>query len=1370
MDPRNVASPEAGATGRAAGLRREPAPATPMPRLAGKLRRGKSPEVTFYEDELSRRAAKEAAARSSLVKEKLEPKQSTERTINTKAGAASPSSYSKSRRTRKEGIAAERARTEPSFANYPGWQPYKMECPHEKGEMDRCHKDHRHMWHTQWPPYNYNTEAFEPVQWPEYNYATDAFDPAQWPTYYYNTDAFEPAAFKAQMPAHLGIDKSDVGKKKSLRRSAPRDADPPSGSTSTSVSESDPVQEKPMRTKSGDDRYKSPRSSAKQSDRLFYKDDGDDREDHARSPRRSMPRDDVKARSHAASLRSSTAKGATRSPDAESSSDDSENEDSKRPAKSGKSTTAKARAASRGTSKSSAATGDKTTDAHSERAARSQRDVPIFSKLKSTEEGGSSFGEKAPVYNRESNHSKAKSGRGTLKESQARAPRVVHSSESKPAKSRSSEESSGEQSSKVGRGSAAGSAKSSQRTVSKELGPSKISTLEAQNAQKSESRSTHSKSEESDEDDLENEHHLYPEKPGDPRSRKTSEIRNKRDVSHELPSGSHSGSGERAIREAAEEPSPSAERKKSQADLAKVTPSVHPASELSTSVGDAGSVNSHRKSRTQSEAKSSADVAAEASDPEIWARSSCSILSLANQVSVELAQKQIELMAERTVCDSPTDGNGKAADDNRVPPCQSAADTINVARQESTVHVPQDGGAPPVVIRQELCLYPLSLLLVVAALIVALLLFVPKGKPRALGDELPETCNSPHCLRDSAYLNELLNWNFDPCENFYMFVCSRWRNQFPATDLSVSADDDYVSSLEGQIRSLLEDEPLGPYTTVGPLQDLYNKCVNAKLIEDSGWDGLLEFMSELYLDGFPLTPPVRRSVSIWKIAARLLRKTGAVTLIGVGIASHPNISTKDVISVGTPETFTAIEGVDINDAIRLYTSVVFAAFKALRKDFIPPVHTLNVIKFASEVEKLSLQFSDGDARMEALVSASALQLFLAELFDGVSGAACTVPGCEVMNRSPEFIAKLVALVQETDLHTVTNFLGVRLMVQVAPFIPQSGLAEAYATLLYGKWRQADLRWKLCVRVVEKAMPPLFHRVSLETLTAQAPTEQLKGLVKDIVAEFLTDVSSAPYLDDAARAAIQKIVSTTRFETLAPTWIFNKSLVGEYAQRIPPTASERPLQSYAAVHEYNLVSALTRPTDQHWTRSIFTTNCWYERVPRSIYIPMLLFNLTLLSDDRVYNFQLSRAGVRISHCLLDMLFAEANSTDPEEHWLNQATVAKIAEAQRCFGKDNEPKQMRGAMALSFAYGHFVRRLKPRGRTASFYLGPQRNISAPQMFFVYLMLQSCEKKTARDETSPKSSGSWNTALRYQGAFPKEFRCPQGSPMNSDQRCNI
>ncbi|XP_077563591.1 neprilysin-1-like [Haemaphysalis longicornis] len=608
--------------------------------------------------------------------------------------------------------------------------------------------------------------------------------------------------------------------------------------------------------------------------------------------------------------------------------------------------------------------------------------------------------------------------------------------------------------------------------------------------------------------------------------------------------------------------------------------------------------------------------------------------------------------------------------------------------------------------------------------VTALVFFTPRSKSPDMAEKPHTTCSSLSCRRDAAYLSDLLNWKLDPCDNFYMFVCSRWRNQFPVAEghLPVSSDDDYVGCLEGHVRMILEGRSLRFPAVTESLHGVYNACVNARLIEDSGWDGLLEFMSEVSLDGFPLTPPVRRSVSVWKTAAKLLRRTGAAALASVSVVSHPTSPENDIVSIGPPETLMAVSGMDINEVIRLYTSAVFASFKALRKMFIPPVYTLNVVKFASDVENLSSQFNDEDARVGTLDPASALQVFLAELFDGVSVAAYSRPGVEVSIQSPDFIARLVALVEETDLHTVMNFLGVRLMVQVAAFIPESGLAEAYTTLLYGKRLQGDLRWKVCIRVAEKALSPLFQRVALENFTVHVPVTQLTDLVNEIVQQFLSGVSTMPYLDEEARAGIRNVVSKTRFETLAPTWIFNQTLVDEYARNAPSVDGGKPLQSYAAMHEYSFMSSLSR-------------------------------------------------GYGARQCLLDMLFAEGNSTDPAERWLNNATAARIAEAHQCFGKDNASGNgLRDATALRITYSHFLRTLDPRHKEMRFHLGQHRNASATQLFFVYLLLQSCERKTSTDEAPEESMHRWNAALRNREEFLTAFGCPSGSPMVLPEHCNV
>ncbi|KAK8764245.1 hypothetical protein V5799_012629 [Amblyomma americanum] len=1298
---------------------------TPMrPRLAGRFKRGKSPEVTFYEDELAKRAAKDSGFNGPADKKPV-PNSSTEQPKATEA--------------------------EPAAVKPPKGAPAKARPPSKDGAQLKMEPP---------DPERQPRRAGNSVV--ERSKAEDAKD--ERPKAVHATDkaskvAHSKARASKAVSRHLGPS-SHVDTAESVRSASPGDAETSKGKPRPNASDESLATSADK--SEDDDRDQSSGTTVNHSNRASSGQDsgdlesGDDEQSERRSVRPAAATGSGKmTRSKAASASTVQAGKSNK----ESSSDDGVCAPAEHGSESVRSASSGERAASRGPSISPAAT-NRTDRSRDVKAGRSRATYPSSMMLGTIKDDESSSGEGSSSDHGKNANSKRRSqsgrsvfskaqSRGTSKRSAAPADRTDGSRSAKGAYSHTTYPSSLAPKTTYG-----GSSSGSSSTES-----SSDDSKNTQVERKTKSRRSTSKA------------HSESSRGRSKVSAGGTQIANKSKLLRsELSAANTAQLSEQSSEKGADEQleylrsfDDATEHIHSRRLSARQEPGLSADEDgpLIAAAADTG----HQATRFVPSRHSYSEPVPSVSNDSIDGRpSSTSRLTPADKASAESAKKW------HPFCESPGYTNHEHASASRAPSKQSPAD---LARQSSTPRVLQSGGLP-VVFRQELCLYPLSLVLVMAAFVVALMFFAPKAKPLAAVNKSPVTCSSPSCLRDSVYLDNLLNWNFDPCDNFYMFVCSRWRNRFPASEgsLHVSADDDYVNILESQIHAQLQGQPLGSYAGDGTMQDLYYKCANDKLIEDSGWDGLLEFMSDVSLDGFPLTPPVRSSVSLWKIAARLLRKTGAAALINVAVVSHPVMPTKDIISVGLPETFTAIDGVDINDAIRLYTSIVFATFKALRKDFIPPVHTLSVVKFASDLEKLSSQLGDQEARIEALDTASSLQTFMAELFDGVSGSAYTGPGCKILVQSPGFVAKLVALVKETELHTVMNFLGVRLMVQVATFIPQSGLAEAFATLLYGKWRQADLRWKTCVRVAEKAVSPLFHRASLEKLIAQVPLPRFTDLVKDIVREFLSGVDATPYLNDVARVAVRNIVSRTRFLTLAPAWIFNRTLVSEYAQRIPPISSEKPLMSYVTVHEYSFVSSLTRGSGERWTHSIFSTNCWYERGPRSIYVPMLLFNLTFLFDNDVYNFELSRAGFRISQCLLDMLLAEANSTDPTERWLDRDTKAKMGEAQLCFGKGVAPKhmakEMRDATALRFAYNHFRR--KSRAGAMSFHLGPRQNVSASQMFFVYLMLQSCERKNSKDEASTESGVAWNAALRNQREFPQEFRCPLGSAMNPEKQCDV
>ncbi|KAH6941791.1 hypothetical protein HPB50_023597 [Hyalomma asiaticum] len=78
----------------------------------------------------------------------------------------------------------------------------------------------------------------------------------------------------------------------------------------------------------------------------------------------------------------------------------------------------------------------------------------------------------------------------------------------------------------------------------------------------------------------------------------------------------------------------------------------------------------------------------------------------------------------------------------------------------------------------------------------------------------------------------------------------------------------------------------------GSMSNLYAKCMNHKLINDEGWQPLLNLMYHVSLEGFPLTPPIHKTISAWETAPKLVRKTGTWALLSFGVTSHPMEATK----------------------------------------------------------------------------------------------------------------------------------------------------------------------------------------------------------------------------------------------------------------------------------------------------------------------------------------------------------------------------------------------------------------------------------------------------------------------------------------------
>ncbi|XP_037561513.1 endothelin-converting enzyme 1 [Dermacentor silvarum] len=686
--------------------------------------------------------------------------------------------------------------------------------------------------------------------------------------------------------------------------------------------------------------------------------------------------------------------------------------------------------------------------------------------------------------------------------------------------------------------------------------------------------------------------------------------------------------------------------------------------------------------------------------------------------------------------------------------------------------------------REEYLLYPLAVFLFVGFVLVVTFIVIPRHRfskhENPYKEQLNGICQSPSCSRDAVYLNSLLSWDqVNPCHDFYAFVCRQWTGRYatPSPGSSVSADDDFASFLENKLYVRLQDDSSETSSNLRPIIDLHQKCMDTRRIEDDEWNPLLELMSLVFLEGFPLTPPVRKSLSVWRTAAKLLRKTGTAALLGIGVYSNPSTVHTDLVSIGLPDTLIHNDYIDISEAIRLYTSAAFAAMNALKKQYIPPSFTLSIIKFASDLEKLAdIAPTENASRVNSLQSFPQLIIFLEEIFDDVRSTLYFGESTEVMIQPAVAVNRILQLADNTDLATVMNYLGVRLMIQVSPFIPHSGLTEFYSVLLYGKRRGNLPRWQLCLRATEKALFPLTNLAIVTDLSAHVSASGLYDLTSDIVAEFQNDIDTSPYFTEESRTIIRSILNTTRLLVARPGWLNDSVAIDAYVQTLPVklASARNSLDAYVIYHERTFLASLARGSTQRWSRSAFSTDCWYEPNLDTIYVPLLVFNISRALDEGTDAIQLSRAGPRLMRCAFDaLLFKTRASTGVHQRWLKGETETKLREVEACLdsreaSQTTRFQRTRDVLAAHFSLGLFLKAVRRSRHPIALTLPQNRSVTQEQLFFIYLMLQSCEQSGGVENRAPSAGYDWNIALRNTKDFPAMFLCNAESPMNVQKKC--
>ncbi|KAK8771352.1 hypothetical protein V5799_025402, partial [Amblyomma americanum] len=409
-------------------------------------------------------------------------------------------------------------------------------------------------------------------------------------------------------------------------------------------------------------------------------------------------------------------------------------------------------------------------------------------------------------------------------------------------------------------------------------------------------------------------------------------------------------------------------------------------------------------------------------------------------------------------------------------------------------------------------------------------------------------CSTYFCLKDGEYFASLLNHEVSPCDNFYQYVCSHWEllMQNPAAGIGVATSIDTMME-DTMYTKVLEYILDTTHSDVIEAKRLYQACMSPHSDESN---------RELrqILAAWPPAQrwPVENSVpvtvlDVWSVAARLMREFGLDALLGVQ-AALDNTYGQPVLELQLPRPL-FFRGDE-------HQSAIVSMFRAAVSESVDLVQTTgmlyelmsDVMVVFKSIAKRRPLFPGLEVKLVPLDELDkGLRIFATILFEGTLRRNTTVQ----YSNPGYFDHELRKLFDELGPRPLLNYLGFRLVVSVAPFLPDStNLLKLYSVQAAGRVLFPTPKWALCLRAVESVLPVCVVKAHAKLTLASGTDITTRAWISQLESMFFRSTRRYSWMDTNTRHVLRQAMSTcpSRFSpghqaVYVPFGIVNASVPG-----------------------------------------------------------------------------------------------------------------------------------------------------------------------------------------------------------------------------------
>ncbi|XP_063703236.1 neprilysin-2-like [Culicoides brevitarsis] len=665
-------------------------------------------------------------------------------------------------------------------------------------------------------------------------------------------------------------------------------------------------------------------------------------------------------------------------------------------------------------------------------------------------------------------------------------------------------------------------------------------------------------------------------------------------------------------------------------------------------------------------------------------------------------------------------------------------------------------------------------------------------------------------------IQERLNKETDPCDDFYEFACGGLLNKVEIPDdldeigMVGAIEEDTRYQLRDVLNQTMKDDDIAPFRLA---KRFFKTCLDEESIEDLGAKPLIELIGK---NKWPLSKLDKQDLPDLHELIKNGKDSGILSyaLISVSVDTNLDNSSEFILYIDQHDSYLSQE---------IYLDGISDPVMVAYQNFIEQImrkvdrNVENPEKLAKEIVEFEIELARIAERREDRRDLNSLDnhMTLGELNGNFSyikwieyinvilpkGKPGVTKEEHVIVGDVKYFEKLGDLLQTTPKYVIYNYIQWSIIAETLTLLSKD-FRTAIANLdkvLYGTSAES-LRWDECIALSMEMMPSIVGAMYIREYFTDESRKTVTEMLENIVQEFKELLKDVDWMDiKTKKTALEKIDKLNYFVGYADE-LANLTLLEHYYRDLCVSEDLSFFDMTLAISKFSLDEAFSflyektvQRSDWRFIQSPATVNAFYLSSHNHIEILAAILQNEIFSLDRPAFLNYAALGHVIGHEIthaLDDMGRQFDSTGNLKNWWHNETLEKYVQRAKCFvnqyskytvdsqhvdGINSLGENIADNGGFKVAYRTYKKIVKDdieqELRDAGF------KYTRDQLFWIAGAQTWCTKRRKESihimmETGDHPLEQFRVigSLSNNKDFNKDFNCPIGSRMNPKTKCEI